>query len=135
MPKKKGNKKKNKTTQGPARPLLTKDVDQEYGLAKKALGNRRFIVYCYDGKERICKIRGSMRRGRQNRVNIDDHVLVCLRDFDVKDEKGDIIHRYNPDEVRKLKKDGELEEIKTRDGVVAVHSDDDDDIGFEFDEI
>jgi translation initiation factor 1A len=39
-------------------------------------------------------------------INRDDVVLLGLRDY--QDEKADIIHKFGPEEVQKLKKLGEI---------------------------
>lgn len=49
----------------------------EYGRVQKMLGNGRVECYCYDGKTRLCNIRGKMRkkvrlrRFDSNRVGVD----------------------------------------------------------------
>ena len=50
-------------------------------------------------KEKICLIRGKMRK--RNWININDIVVVSIREFEK--EKGDIIHKYNSDESQTLK--------------------------------
>lgn len=86
------------------RELITKEEGQEYGVVTKMLGNGRLEAYCYDGKTRMCHIRGKMRK--KVWVNQSDTVLIGLRDY--QDDKADVIHKYNPDEARLLKKMGEL---------------------------
>jgi initiation factor 1A len=71
---------------------------QEYGQVIKLLGNNRLQVYCFDGTNRMCNIRGKMRK--RIFINKDDIVLVSLRDF--QDEKGDIIHKYCEEHKRTL---------------------------------
>jgi translation initiation factor 1A len=39
-------------------------------------------------------------------VNQGDIILIGLRDY--QDDKGDVIHKYTPEEARELKKLGEL---------------------------
>jgi translation initiation factor 1A len=41
-------------------------------------------------------------------MNIGDVILVSLRSY--QDEKCDVIHKYQADEVRKLKQKGEIPE-------------------------
>lgn len=77
-----------------------------------------------------------MKRGAINRVRVGDFVLVGLRDF--QDEKADVIHKYDNEEVLLLKAFGEI------DASVKLASDDhdnpsgfldhdsDDDIEFNF---
>lgn len=106
MPKKRGkkNSKTNRNNIVETRAILYKqEGQQEYALVVKMLGDRRVRAYCYDGVERLCRIRGSMKRIR---VSPGDTVLVSFRDFTEK--CSDIIHRYNSAEVNKLKKKGEL---------------------------
>ena len=89
------------------RELLFAEEDQLYGQVTKMLGNSRVMAMCTDKEERVCLIRGKMK----NRVwiNVGDVVLISIRD--IEPDKGDIIHKYNPDEVRGLKKHGEVPEI------------------------
>mmetsp|Transcript_14245 Transcript_14245/g.32789 ORF Transcript_14245/g.32789 Transcript_14245/m.32789 type:complete len:143 (-) Transcript_14245:929-1357(-) len=84
--------------------LLFKEEFQEYGQIIKMLGNGRCDTYCFDGVRRLCHIRGKMRK--KVWINTGDIVLVSLRNF--QDNKGDIIHKYSPDESRKLRAFGEL---------------------------
>ncbi|CAC27012.1 eukaryotic translation initiation factor 1A [Guillardia theta] len=84
--------------------LIFKDNCQEYGQVIKMLGNGRCDTYCFDGIRRLCHIRGKMRK--KVWINTGDIVLVALRDF--QNNKGDIIHKYSPDESRKLRAFGEL---------------------------
>jgi translation initiation factor 1A len=109
MPKntKKAKNSKNKTVTR-ARELVLKTPGQEYARATKMLGNSRIECDCYDNKTRLGVIRNKMRRGRRNRININDIILVTLRDF--QDDKVDIIHVYTPDEVKKLRKMFEIPE-------------------------
>ena len=70
------------------------------------LGNGRVEAYCMDGKKRLGHIRGKMRK--RVWVNQGDIVLVSLREF--QDDKCDVILKYNPDEARRLQRDGKIPE-------------------------
>ncbi|KAG2375284.1 hypothetical protein C9374_009907 [Naegleria lovaniensis] len=105
--KSKGGKRKkdlNKGGAGTKRDLQLKEEGQEYGTVVKMLGNGRLECYCFDGKTRLCTIRGTMRR--KIWINQGDTILVGLRDY--QDDKADVIHKYLPDEARELKKLGEI---------------------------
>jgi len=105
--KSKGGKRKkdlNKGGAGSKRDLQLKEEGQEYGSVTKMLGNGRLECYCYDGRTRLCTIRGKMRR--KVWINQGDTILVGLRDY--QDDKADVIHKYLPDEARELKKLGEI---------------------------
>lgn len=105
-------KKKNNPLPLSKRELICKEEEQEYALITKVLGNGRMEGKCFDNVTRICHIRGTMKKKAWIKVN--DVVLISLRDFETKDEdkkeKCDIIHLYNEEEVRELKKLGELPE-------------------------
>lgn len=92
---------------GEQRDLTLKDEGQEYGTISKALGGCRFQVKCFDGKERICKVRGKHKGGRGgNYYNEKDIILIGIRAFS--DKTADIIQKYTASDARRLKAQGEL---------------------------
>jgi translation initiation factor 1A len=101
------------------------------------LGNGRLEAYCFDGKNRMCHIRGKMRKKvwvNQVRVWLilqGDIILVGLRDY--QDDKADVILKYNADEARLLKKQGELPE-SAKVNETDTQQDGNDDIPFVFDQ-
>ena len=89
------------------RELIKKDDDnQAYAQVTKMLGNGRLQAFCFDGKNRLCHIRGKLRK--KVWINAGDIILVGLRDY--QDEKADVILKYTPDEARVLKNEGQLPE-------------------------
>lgn len=88
------------------RTLLFKEDGQEYAEITNMFGNGHVECTCVDNVVRLGCIRGKMK----NRIwiNKGDLVLCGLRDF--QDTKADIIHKYNPDEIRQLKSLGEIPE-------------------------
>ncbi|GMR48197.1 hypothetical protein PMAYCL1PPCAC_18392 [Pristionchus mayeri] len=86
------------------RELQFKEPGQEYAQVVKMLGNGRLMAFCFDGKQRLCHIRGKLRK--KVWINTGDIILVGLRDY--QDEKADVILKYNPDEARLLKQYNEL---------------------------
>ena len=75
------------------------------GVATKMLGQGRVMVECQDGYNRICRIRGKMKRRRW--VRQDDVVLVSPREFQ-SDTRGDIFFRYTRNQARWLRDKGIL---------------------------
>jgi translation initiation factor 1A len=75
------------------------------GIAKKMLGGDRLLVSCQDGKERLCRIRGKMKRRMWIRQG--DIVLVSPWDFQF-DKRGDIIWRYKRNQAHWLRANGYL---------------------------
>ncbi|HIE13768.1 TPA: translation initiation factor eIF-1A [Candidatus Bathyarchaeota archaeon] len=75
------------------------------GVVVKMLGYDRFLVKCQDGKERICRIRGKMKR--RVWIRVDDVVLVSPWEFQY-DTRGDIFWRYTRSQAELLRKKGLL---------------------------
>ena len=75
------------------------------GIAAKMLGFDRFLVKCQDGNERLCRIRGKMKR--RVWIREGDVVLVSPWDFQ-SDKRGDIIWRYKRNQIEWLKEKGYL---------------------------
>ncbi|OAF65521.1 hypothetical protein A3Q56_06746 [Intoshia linei] len=86
------------------RELIFKEDGQEYAQVSKMMGNGWISALCFDGKSRLCHIRGKMRK--KVWVNPTDIVLIGLRDF--QDNKADVIYKYAAEEARTLKAYGEL---------------------------
>ena len=55
-----------------------KNDGQMFGRVIKVLGDKRFNVRCNDGKERVCKISGTIRKN--DRVEVNGIVLISIRD-------------------------------------------------------
>jgi len=75
------------------------------GIAKKMLGFGRLLISCQDGKERLCRIRGKMKRRMW--IRLGDIVLVSPWDFQ-SDKRGDIIWRYKRNQAEWLRTNGYL---------------------------
>tara|TARA_B110000259_G_C13752027_1_gene296984 strand:- start:51 stop:488 length:438 start_codon:yes stop_codon:yes gene_type:complete len=118
---KKAKRSKN-VTEVESRVLLFKDSHlQVYGKIISILGDSRFSILCDDGKTRLGITRGKMKK--RIWIKMNDLVLVSFREFE--EGKVDIIHKYNEDETKKLKKMGELIHIKMNeeDGLKDNNSD------------
>jgi translation initiation factor 1A len=75
------------------------------GIAVKLLGFDRVMVKCQDGRERLCRIRGKLKR--RVWVRVGDIVLVSPWDFQ-SDERGDICGRYKRNQTAWLRSHGYL---------------------------
>jgi len=75
------------------------------GIAIRLLGFDRVLVKCQDGHERLCRIRGKMKR--RVWIRNGDIVLVSPWDFQ-SDKRGDVIWRYKRNQVEWLRKNGYL---------------------------
>lgn len=118
----KKGKKGKKVIEENKRKISFKEEDQEYCQVVRLLGDCRAEGNCFDGKTRICHIRGSMRK--KVWVKAGNIVIVSLREF--QDEKCDILHVYKDEEVKTLIKYGELPStIKINDASVEDEKIDD----------
>jgi len=98
MPNKKGGKNYKKSKHANNDPVLyERQEGQMYARILKLLGNCNVLVFCNDNKERICHIRGSMRK--KVWLGPGDIVLISLRDGD---ERGDICVRFDPSIINRL---------------------------------
>jgi translation initiation factor 1A len=75
------------------------------GVVTKLLGFDRIMVKCQDGKERLCRIRGKMKRRVWIREN--DVVLIAPWDFQ-SDTRGDVTWRYTAGQAETLRRKGIL---------------------------
>ncbi len=75
------------------------------GVAMRLLGFDRVLVKCQDGHERLCRIRGKMKR--RVWIRQGDIVLVSPWDFQ-SDKRGDVIWRYKRNQVDWLRRKGYL---------------------------
>lgn len=75
------------------------------GVIEKMLGYDRARVRCLDGRTRLCRIPGRMKK--KVWVKEGDVVIVAIWDFQP-ESRGDIVYRYTQSELRRLKESGLL---------------------------
>lgn len=135
MPKNKGkggkNRRRGKNEGEEKRELILKEEGQEYAQVLRMVGNGHLDAYCFDGVNRICHIRGKMRK--KVWVNTGDIVLIGLRDF--QDGKADVILKYTSEEARRLKTMGQLPDNAKINETDMNAGSDEEDCAFDFDEI
>lgn len=78
------------------------------GILEQRLGASRNRVRCFDGKSRVCRIPGKLKRKLWVRDN--DIVLVEPWEFGG-EERGDIVFKYKPIQVDMLKKKGYMKNL------------------------
>lgn len=106
------------------RELQFKDVDQEYAVVVKALGDCRLECRMPTGETKIAHIRGAMKN--KARIYTGDLVLISEREFET--GKVDVIGVYSKEDVKRLRKVDEISE-----GFVTGTATDVEDV--EFDEL
>jgi translation initiation factor 1A len=85
--------------------LKLPDLGEVLGIVTQMLGYDRLLVRCIDGHDRLCRIRGKMKR--RVWIKLGDVVIVAPWDFQ-SDSRGDITWRYTKGQVDWLKKNGYL---------------------------
>jgi translation initiation factor 1A len=75
------------------------------GVLESRLGASRMMIRCLDGKSRVCRIPGRLKRTLWLREG--DVVLVEPWEFQ-SEEKGDIIYKYSKAAIEWLRKKGFL---------------------------
>ena len=88
---------------GPVRVKLPRGREV-IGIITQRCGASRMLVSGMDGKSRNCRVPGSKRRGLWLREG--DAIIIEPWEFD--DDKGDVLFKYTPNQVVKLKQMGKL---------------------------
>ena len=81
---------------------------QCFGIIEQRLGGSRMRARCLDGKTRICRIPGRLKR----RLWVREGDIVVVEQWEYSgDERGDIIYKYTKAQVQFLKRKGYLKQI------------------------
>jgi translation initiation factor 1A len=94
------------TNEGNLENMVLPAASDVLGMAVKMLGADRIMVKCQDGKERLCRVRGKLKR--RVWIREGDIVLVSPWDFQ-SDKRGDIFWRYRKNQSEWLRNKGYLE--------------------------
>jgi len=74
------------------------------GIINQRLGGKRVSVNCFDGKTRVCRVPGRLKRKLWLRV--ED--IIIVEPWELDNSKGDVLFKYEPTQVEWLKKKGYL---------------------------
>jgi len=97
--------KKKVLSEGELSQLVLPSQTDVLGVATKMLGYDRIMVRCQDGHERLCRIRGKMKR--RVWIREGDIVLVSPWEFQT-DKRGDLTWRYTKSQAETLRRKGLL---------------------------
>ncbi len=79
------------------------------GYVDQLLGGKRMYVECTDGRRRLCRVPGRLKR----RLWIREGDYVIVQPWEVQgDERGDIIWKYKQHQVEYLRRRGYLKGIE-----------------------
>lgn len=85
-----------------------KEDGEEYAVVEQMLGGKRLLAHV-KGSSMLCKIRGNFRRSRADWVSKGDVLLISVREF--QESKADVLYKYRAEEVRFLRRIGELDDL------------------------
>lgn len=77
------------------------------GVLEQRLGASRTRVRCFDGVTRICRIPGRLKRY----LWVREGDILLIEPWKDTHDKGDILFKYNPNQVTWLKDKGFIKEI------------------------
>lgn len=77
-----------------------RDRGEIFGLAEQLLGASRIKVMCADGKSRLGRIPGKIKK----RMWIREGDLLIIKPWEFQDDKADIIYRYTKTQANALKR-------------------------------
>lgn len=85
---------------------------QTIGICEQRVGGSRMKVRCLDGKSRICRIPGRLKR----RLWVREGDILLIEPWELGgDEKGDVIFKYKPIQIKFLRRKGYLDQLDTLD--------------------
>lgn len=79
-----------------------------FGILVQRLGSSRSRIKCLDGKERVCRIPGRLKR----RLWVREGDVVLVEPWEYDASKGDIVYKYRFNQVHWLKKKGYLKGLE-----------------------
>jgi len=90
--------KKRRATEERAKELRVPMEGEVICIVIEIIGADHLRVRCMDGAVRVCRIPGKFRR----RVWISEGDLVLILPWDFQPSKGEVVHKYSRDEVKRL---------------------------------
>jgi translation initiation factor 1A len=85
-------------------PLPDRSKHEMFALAQQLLGSTHIRIICEDGKSRLGRIPGKMRKKKWIREN----ELLIVKPWPFEDEKADIVFRYTKTQAVHLSRRGKL---------------------------
>ena len=83
---------------------------QVLGLCERRLGGSHMRVRCLDGKTRICRIPGRLKRS----LWVREGDILLIEPWELGgDKKGDVVYKYRPHQAEVLRKKGMLKQLES----------------------
>jgi len=112
MSKKKEELARQEAIQNEIRRVKLPRGNQTLGILEQRLGGSRMRVRCLDGKSRICRIPGRLKRS----LWVREGDVLLIEPWELGgDAKGDVIFKYKPIQANFLRKKGYLKGLEEAD--------------------
>jgi translation initiation factor 1A len=109
MGKKKEEEARQEAIQNEIRRVKLPRGNQTLGILEQRLGGSRMRVRCMDGKSRICRIPGRLKRS----LWVREGDVLLIEPWELGGEtKGDVIFKYKPIQVDFLRRKGYLKGLE-----------------------
>ena len=109
MSKKKEEQAKQEAIQQEYRRIKLPRGNQTFGILEQRLGGSRMRVRCLDGKSRICRIPGRLKRS----LWVREGDVLLIEPWELGgDTKGDVLFKYKPIQAGFLRKKGYLKGLE-----------------------
>lgn len=109
MSKKKEEQAKQDAIQQEYRRIKLPRGNQTFGILEQRLGGSRMRVRCLDGKNRICRIPGRLKRS----LWVREGDVLLIEPWELGgDAKGDVIFKYKPIQANFLRNKGYLKGLE-----------------------
>lgn len=82
--------------------LPHRNKGEMFAIAEQLMGGSRLKIICEDGKSRLARIPGKMKKRRWIRTGD----LLIIKPWDFQDEKADVVRRYTKTESSNLSRRG-----------------------------
>lgn len=112
MSKKKEEQARQDAIQSEIRRVKLPRGNQTLGILEQRLGGSRMRVRCMDGKSRICRIPGRLKRS----LWVREGDILLIEPWELGgDAKGDVIFKYRPIQANFLRKKGYIKGLEEAD--------------------
>ena len=75
------------------------------GVIEERYGGNKMKVSCLDGKDRVCRVPGRLKR----RLWLRPEDVIIIEPWELDDAKGDVLMKYRPHQIKWLKNHGYLQ--------------------------
>ncbi len=88
-------------------PMPKKPKREIFGIADQLMGASKIKVMCEDGKSRMGRIPGKLKK----RMWMREGDLLIIRPWEFQDAKADVVYRYTRTQASYLSRKGAIPEI------------------------